>query len=239
MKVFVGYDGREDEAYRVCKHSIEKYGHTVIPMKHKQLRDIGLFDRPWRTGETGQMVDERDGKPFSTEFSHTRFLVPEYARHLKLHEPWVLFCDCDFLFLDDPVHILDHADSTKAIVVVQHDHAPAVGMKMDGVLQTAYPRKNWSSLILWNLDSSANDITADDVNHRTGQELHRFYWLHDDQIGRLPEAWNFLVGHSEGQPQAVHFTDGGPWFEKYRDVPYAKRWLREKREMLLAEFEAA
>ena len=41
MKIFVGYDPREDIAYQVCKFSIESRqpDAEVIPLKQNQLRE--------------------------------------------------------------------------------------------------------------------------------------------------------------------------------------------------------
>ena len=78
LNVYIGYDSREQEAYEVCRHSLLKFNNEdfsvyPIPVKHQELRDMGLFDRRWVIDEDGQYWDELDGKPFSTEFSHTRF----------------------------------------------------------------------------------------------------------------------------------------------------------------------
>ena len=111
---------------------------------------------------------------------------------------------------------------------VKHDHRPSFNVKMDGQEQTSYPRKNWSSVMAFNVDHPANDaLTADLVNALPGRDLHRFCWLADDEIGALPPEWNHLVGHSDDvrDPKIVHFTDGGPWFEAFRNVPYADEWF--------------
>src|SRR6056300_948191 len=86
MKVFVGYDPREDIAYQVCKHSILKRNKDIVvtPLIQKELREQGYYDRP---------VD----KLASTEFTFTRFLVPELCNF----NGWALFIDCDFLFKKD------------------------------------------------------------------------------------------------------------------------------------------
>ena len=232
IPIFIGYDSREHDAYRVCRHSL--YDHATVsieirPLKHRELRRNGLFSRPWRIGETGQYVDERDGRPFSTEFSHSRFLVPALADLIHVAAPWALFCDCDFLFRTDISELVALADPDRAVMVVKHEHAPVDGDKMDGVTQARYRRKNWSSLILWNLTHPLNrDLTVDAVNHRPGSWLHGLGWLPDEAIGALPVEWNWLVGHSPADvaPKAVHFTEGGPWFDGYRNVPFAEEWRR-------------
>ena len=234
LPIFIGYDAREDEAFNVCRYSLFNRSSqhlNVIPLKHRELRRQALFDRPWKVdGPTGQFLDERDGKPFSTEFSHTRFLIPHIAGQRDL-TGWALFCDCDFLFLDDVAELFALADDKYAVMCVKHLHTPPEGVKMDYVAQTRYRRKNWSSLVLWNLKHPANlALKLEDVNYKPGSWLHAFEWLADDLIGGLPEEWNWLSGHSSDliEPKAVHFTEGGPWFPEYRHVPYAKLWLAER-----------
>ena len=121
----------------------------------------------------------------------------------------------------------------------QHDYTPKEGTKMDGKQQTLYPRKNWSSLVLWNCGHPSNrKITKDLINHpdTTGKYLHRFSWLRDDEIGAIPHHWNWLVGWykepSDGSPKAIHYTEGGPWFESYRNCEYHQHWKNLLTEML-------
>ncbi len=92
MKVFVGYDAREDIAYKVCEYSIKKHQPTaeVIPLVQDDLRALGLY---WR---------EKDALA-STDFSLTRFLVPA----LMNYQGWAVFCDCDFLWTDDIQKLFD------------------------------------------------------------------------------------------------------------------------------------
>ncbi|KAL4592992.1 hypothetical protein LXL04_006003 [Taraxacum kok-saghyz] len=45
-----------------------------------------------------------------------------------------------------------------AMMCVQHDYTPKETTKMDGAVQTAYPRKNWSSMVLYNCGHPKNKI---------------------------------------------------------------------------------
>jgi lipopolysaccharide biosynthesis glycosyltransferase len=214
ITVFVGYDAREDIAYRVCDYSIRK--HTpdveVIPLKQQELRLSGHY---WR--ETDNLS--------STEFTFTRFLVP----HLMDYKGWAIFCDCDFVWTEDVHKLLEQRNKNFAVMVVKHEHTPPEGTKMDGCKQTAYPRKNWSSMILWNCEHPANkNLTPEVVNTESGQYLHRFSWLKDNEIGELTPEWNWLVGWNKtpahGTPKVYHWTEGGPWFENYRNCEYNNVW---------------
>lgn len=217
--VYVGFDPREAIAYDVCRHSILTRASApveVLPLVQSELRERKLY---WRTGDPLA----------STEFTYTRFLVPA----LTGYAGWALYCDCDFLWLDDIRKLIALADERYAAMCVHHDHRPTEAMKMDGRVQTLYPRKNWSSLILYNCGHPANAaLTPEVVNRETGSFLHRFSWLKDEEIGAIPETWNWLEGWSSkpatGHPSVVHYTRGGPWFEKWQDVDYGDLWLREE-----------
>ena len=102
---------------------------------------------------------------------------------------------------------------------------------MDGKEQTIYPRKNWSSLVLWNCGHPSNKtVTKDYVNdpNTTGKILHRFSWLEDHEIGSISHEWNWLAGWykepDDGKPKAIHYTEGGPWFKDYRNCEYSELW---------------
>ena len=214
MKVFVGYDRREDLAYKVCKHSLEKFGNEVRPIVQDEMRELGWYDRP---------VDTQA----ATEFSLTRFLTPYWA--IKTHsDQFVAFVDCDFLFTVNVEDVLQEIDKSKAISVVKHNYIPKSSMKMDGQVQHTYPRKNWSSFIVFNLCHPAvRNLTPSVVNTSTPAYLHRFEWVADDDIGELDKTWNFLVGEyePEGTPKAIHYTLGGPWFGI--DCDYGDLWTQE------------
>lgn len=234
LDVFIGYDTREEKAYRVAEFTLRDRTDAalhVVPLRHKSLRAAGLFDRPWRTGENGQTYDVRDGKPFSTEFAFTRFLVPL----LNEHKGWAVFMDCDVMVMADIRELFALADPKYAVMVVKHVHNPDNAKKMDDRIQTRYWRKNWSSVILWNCEHPKNrKLDADTVNQWPGQWLHAFSWLKDSEIGELPKEWNVLVGHTKGvrDPKIVHFTDGGPWFDHMQDVPYGGSWIEAYHRMM-------
>lgn len=222
MKIFIGWDSREDIAYQVCRESLIRNSSVYLnihPIKQTDMRDKNLY---WK---------EHDPLS-STEFSFTRFLVP----CLSEYKGWSVFMDCDFLWRGDVAGLMDYADPRYAALVVKHDYKPTETTKMDGATQTQYPRKNWSSLVLWNCSHpQTKRLTAEVVNRSTGLYLHRFGFLDDDVIGELPIAYNYLEGwHTKADcpnPVAVHFTRGGPWFKDWGHVEYAEEWLAVAREM--------
>lgn len=233
LDIFVGYDASEHEAYKVCEWSLARHTNRplhVYPLKHRELRRHGLFDRPWRIdGPTGQMIDERDNTPCSTEFSFTRFLVPAYAKYLDVPSQWVMFVDCDFLFTTNVEELFDLADDTKGLMVVQQAHDPIQERKMDYVMQTRYPRKNWSSLMLFNrANEFVRELTPMMVNTKPGAWLHQLKWIPDRLIGNLPVEWNWIEGVTPNtvKPKAIHYSAGGPWFPNCQEVAYAAEWKK-------------
>ena len=223
INFFIGYDSKEDIAYRVCKYSLLKRTTSnikVISLKLDELISKNLYTRA---------IDPLA----STQFTYSRFLVPKIMEY----KGWAVFCDCDFIFLDDVAELFKELDEKKAVYCVQHDYTPKEKHKMDGQKQTIYPRKNWSSFIVFNCSHpSTKKLTVDRVNEESGAYLHQFKWCKDEEIGSLDERWNWLEGwtsnHNSDKPFAVHFTRGGPWFTEWQDVEYANEWLKERDEYL-------
>lgn len=226
IDVFIGYDIRDDKAFRVCESSILKHATVSVrihPLKEHELRKIG-YGRPYFVAATGQMVDAIDARPFSTQFSFSRFLVPHLMGYA---DTACVFCDADMLWRADIAELLDLCEGDKAVWCVQHKHTPKEEKKMDGVQQTQYRRKNWSSLVVWN-PSRNGFLTPERVSELSGSYLHAFCWLKDEEIGALPEAWNWLVGWSPEtiDPKVVHFSNGTPDFPGYENAPYAREWRK-------------
>lgn len=234
MRIFIGYDPRDDLAYRVCEASLREKSSTpleIVPLKEWELRKRGLFWRTYRveTGPGGgmQMTDDRDGKPFSTQFSFTRFCVPMLE---SFDSDFAMFVDADFMFrsdinlLFDEVKAQAEADKDLAIWCVKHAHRPVETVKMDGVKQEVYHRKNWSSLYVCRPWKCQNQLSRYQVNQSTGSQLHAFTGFLDQEIGELDESWNYLDGYSdpEIEPDAVHFTRGTPDMNVPSD--YADEW---------------
>ncbi len=219
LKAFVGYDSREDIAWQVCRNSLLRHsGGTVdvIPIRQTAVRELALYTRA------------ADAKA-STEFSLTRFLTP----HLAAQSDWVLFCDCDFLFTGDVRDVLNGLDRSKAVYCVQHEYTPTNAIKMDGKSQTSYPRKNWSSFMLFNgAHPDVRALTPEVVNNSAPAYLHRFKWVKKQtDIGALDLEWNFLVGEypkPERVPRVIHYTNGGPWFDEWQSCDFADLWSHER-----------
>jgi hypothetical protein len=216
IRIFIGYDSREPIAYHVCAHSILSRATRPVSITPLTLQSVRHVYRKPR------------GPLEATEFSMTRFLVPYFCGY----KGTAIFMDSDMLCLVD-ITQLAYRVWPKAVTCCQHDYIPKSTNKMDGQQQTVYPRKNWSSLMLFN-NAQCRALTPDYVNKATGLMLHRFWWLEDDQIGSLPLDWNWLCGEYAPNPDAkiLHYTNGGPWFENHQNCDHADLWLQERDAML-------
>jgi lipopolysaccharide biosynthesis glycosyltransferase len=227
-KIYIGYDPREHLAYDVARHSIltrtdPRLVH-IVPLELKNLGDV--LTRP---------IENRDGKlwcpiseaPMATEFAISRFCIP-----LIQNKGWALFVDCDIICLADISELFALADSNYAVMVVKHNQESGSDTKMDGQVQTYYSRKNWSSVVLWNLAHPSNRaLTLEALNTWPGRDLHAFKWLKDEEIGSLPQEWNHLVGvtpDSPVVPKILHYTLGGPWFKDWKSGPLDDVWSQER-----------
>jgi len=217
MKIFIGFDQRESVAYHVLCHSILRQASGPVsftPLVQSALRTNGDYTR-------------KQDVAASTAFSLTRFLVPS----LSQYHGYSLFLDCDMLMCGDVYELMSyvHADPGKAVYVCQHDYTPRTETKFLGQRNDRYPRKNWSSVMLFN-NANCRVLSNAYVNHASPAELHRFAWVTNRDIGALPLAWNYLVGEpnqTEAPPKNIHWTQGGPWFRDYQDSEHADLWFRE------------
>ena len=214
LGIYIGYDPRESVAFYTLAHSILRRSSipvTIAPLMRGQLGDVYRRAR---------------GPTESTEFSLTRFLVP----YLSGFSGWSIYMDCDMLCRTDIAGLAREMErqADNAVLVCKHDYVPKRERKFLDQVQTKYPRKNWSSLMLFN-NERCRALTPDYVNSAPGLEFHRFGWIDDAAIGELPLEWNWLVGEYAYNPGAkiVHFTIGGPYFDEYRRCDYAAEWFAE------------
>jgi len=212
-QIFIGYDPREAIAYHACVNSIIR--HSSIPVSITPLAINNLND---------YKELHKDG---SNQFIYSRFLVP----HLMGHKGWGLFIDGDMIVRDDVAKLFDLIEHDKAVMVVKHDYKTRQSEKYLGAKNQDYPRKNWSSVILWNSGSAINNkLTPEFVQNASGAELHRFTWIPDERIGELPIEWNWLVDEfwSNKDAKLLHWTLGTPCFHDFADANMAVEWHRER-----------
>jgi lipopolysaccharide biosynthesis glycosyltransferase len=213
IRIFIGFDPREAIAYHVCANSIIR--HSSKPVSFTALALNNLQD--YEEGHT-------DG---SNQFIYSRFLVP----HLMEYKGWAIFMDGDMLVRDDIEKLWALRDDSKAVMVVKHDYQTKLTEKYLGSKNENYPRKNWSSVILWNCGHEANRaVTPEFVQSATGAQVHRFSWLTDELIGELPIEWNWLPDEFGANPNAklLHYTLGTPSFHDFATTPMGDEWHRER-----------
>jgi lipopolysaccharide biosynthesis glycosyltransferase len=214
IPVFVGYDPREAIAYHTCVNSIIRNSSqpvAIVPVA------LNLFKEYSETHTDG-----------SNHFIYTRFLVP----YLMDYQGWAIFIDGDMIVRGDIAELWNLKEYTKDAMVVKHDYKTRMTEKYLGSVNEDYPRKNWSSVILWNCGAIRNRIlTPEFVQQSTGAFLHRFSWIADERLGELPAEWNWLDVEYEYNPLAklVHYTLGTPCFHEFADQgDFSDEWHRER-----------
>ena len=213
IPVFVGYDPREAIAYHTCVNSIIRNSSrpvAIVPVALNLFRDYS---------ET-----HTDG---SNHFIYTRFLVP----YLMEYQGWAIFIDGDMIVRGDIAELWDLKQYTKDAMVVKHDYKTRMKEKYLGSPNEDYPRKNWSSVILWNCNAIRNrQLDPEFVQKSTGAFLHRFSWIDDSRLGELSPEWNWLPDEYGANPNAklLHYTLGTPCFDEFKHTPMNEHWHAER-----------
>ena len=212
IPVFVGYDPREAIAYHVCVNSIIRNASApvaIIPVA------LNLF--------TDYKETHGDN---SNHFVYTRFLVP----YLMDFRGRAIFIDGDMVVRGDIIELYESLQTAHDVAVVKHDYKTRMPVKYMGAPNEDYPRKNWSSVIVWDCQSFPNRrLTPDFVQKQPGSFLHRFAWIDDDRIQALPPEWNWLPDELGENTEAklLHYTLGTPCFHEFADTTQAAEWHSE------------
>jgi hypothetical protein len=209
IRLVVGFDQREAVAYHVfCQSVLEKASAPVsfLPLVRGSI--------------PGYVEYHSDG---SNHFTYSRFLVP----YLFDYNGWAIFVDGDMVCNDDILRLWAMRDETKAVMVAKHEYISKHSVKYLGNHNRNYPRKNWSSVVLWNCSHPSNLIlTPDFISSKDGAFLHRFHWLNEDLIGEIPLLWNWLATEYDAINDAslIHYTLGTPCFLDYRCSDMSDYW---------------
>lgn len=209
VRLFCGYDVRQSAGWHAFAQSAME--NCRLPL---QLCPLG-----------GSRVADA-----STEFTYARFHIPRLCGW----QGWAIFMDGVDMLVREGADLADLwalRDHSKAVQVVQHDYTTRHPWKFVGTdMQSPnldYPRKNWSSLIIWNCAAPEHGYLTPEVVDGAGRsQLHRFPWLADDRIGALPAEWNWLVDEfgRNALAKVLHWTAGNPGFKHYADAEYAAEW---------------
>lgn len=216
LRIFIGFDEREAAVFHACVHSLIKTSSVPLSITPLALSTLRSFYRE----------EHSDG---SNAFIYSRFLVP----YLCGFSGRAIYLDGDMIVRGDIIEL--DAMLRGDVAVVKHDYKTSSAIKYLGSTNPDYPRKNWSSVIVWNCSSSAHRVlTPEFVRTQAGSFLHRFQWLRDERIQGLPPEWNWLVGEYGKNPGAklVHYTLGSPCFEDYRNCDHASDWKETVSSML-------
>jgi lipopolysaccharide biosynthesis glycosyltransferase len=211
VKLFVGFDPRESVVYHTFIQSLIEKATLPIEITPLAVSTLNFY--------------EETHKDKSNDFVYSRFLTP----FMSNFEGWSIYVDGDMICQADIKELLALRDKTKAVQVVKHDYKTKAENKYLDNKNENYPRKNWSSVILWNCSHPKHKIlTPDFINKQTGKFLHRFSWLEDEEIGEIPIEWNWLAIEYPKNPSAklIHYTLGAPCFKDYRKTSMAENWLK-------------
>lgn len=210
INLIIGFDQRESVAYHVFSQSVIENTSTpvsIMPLAKNLIHNY-----------------EEAHSDRSNDFIYTRFLTP----YLNNFSGWAIFADGDMICQADLKELWDLRDESKAVLVVKHNYQTKNFKKYLGNINENYPRKNWSSLILWNCAHPKHKIlTPEFVARETGKYLHRFSWLDDDDIGDLPFEWNWLAIEYPINLKAkiIHYTLGTPCFKEYAESDMSDIWF--------------
>ena len=216
INVYIGFDEGEKVAFHVLSESIRKHASepvSITPLCYSQIKEFTREKQPNQ----------------STDFAFSRFMVP----YLSNYKGWSIFMDCDMLFRGDIVELWNMRTFKYSVMCCQHDYVPKEGKKFRGATNHPFPKKNWSSMMLFH-NIMCTKLTPDYVNTATGLELHQFKWLPNDlACGSIPLEWNWLVGEYDYNKNAknIHYTLGGPYFKDYKDCDYADEWFKVYNEL--------
>ncbi len=211
LRIFVGHDSKYMQATKTCMQSI--YNHypeaDITYLNKAQLKELKIYGREDVEGE-------------STEFSFTRFYCPMIMHY----EGVSIFCDNDFLWKTDIREVIKYLGD-KAMAVVKHEDYNVLEDKMGGKKNKSYPKKNWSSLMVFNNEKMKKLLTKEYLDNASPAQLHEFHYLNENNIGSIPKEYNCLVGHYDcDNAKALHYTNGGPWLEGYEDCHKSEEWWK-------------
>ena len=214
IPIFIGYDPREAIVFHVCANSIIRNSSVPVSITPLALNNFKDYTETHTDG--------------SNQFIYSRFLVP-YLTGFSGH---AIFIDGDMIVRGDIAELWNYRNQSHADVhVVKHDYKTKMPVKYLGAKNEDYPRKNWSSVMLFNCNNfPTKKLTPEYIQKSTGAHLHRFEWTDDSRIGELPKEWNWLPDEYGENPDAklLHYTLGAPCFHEFADTPQGNEWHRER-----------
>jgi lipopolysaccharide biosynthesis glycosyltransferase len=218
IPIFIGYDPREAIAFHTCVNSIIRHASQPVSIMPLALNNFQDYTETHTDG--------------SNQFIYSRFLVP----YLMDYTGQAIFIDGDMIVRSDIVELWKLRDLGKDVMVVKHNYKTKMTTKYLGSKNEDYPRKNWSSVMIFNCNNyPTKKLTPEYIQKSTGAHLHRFEWTTDDRVGELPPEWNWLPDEygPNSDAKLLHYTLGTPCFHDFATTPMADEWHRER---MLTEF---
>jgi lipopolysaccharide biosynthesis glycosyltransferase len=218
IPIFIGYDPREAIAFHTCVNSIIRHASQPVSIMPLALNNFQDYTETHTDG--------------SNQFIYSRFLVP----HLMDYTGHAIFIDGDMIVRGDIAELWKMRGFDKDVMVVKHDYKTKMATKYLGSKNEDYPRKNWSSVMIFNCNNyPTKKLTPEYIQKSTGAHLHRFEWTTDDRVGELPPEWNWLPDEygPNSNAKLLHYTLGTPCFHEFATTPMADEWHRER---MLTEF---
>ena len=209
IDLVVGFDQKEAVAYHTFVQSVIENASIPVRFMPLNIKSLKVYNETHTDG--------------SNEFIYSRFLVP----HLMNFKGWAIYVDGDMICVEDIKKLWDLRDKKYAVQVVQHDYKTKVTKKYWGNKNENYPRKNWSSVVIWNCEHEKHKILSPKfIQNQTGSFLHRFNWLNDDEIGNIDKKWNWLAMEYEEEKDInlIHYTIGTPCFKEYSNEAFSSYW---------------
>lgn len=214
--VYIGYDSSIPKISYTAAESLLDHSSVPLNITFVNQKNIPEYTRP-------------RGEYDSTEFSNSRFMTP----YLSRFEGWSLFMDNDIICQADIAELFDLRRPYYSVMCCKHYQIVKDDTKFLGHKQTEYDCKNWSSLMLFN-NALCTNLLPDYVNTAPGLDLHQFKWTFPGRIGSIPLEWNHLVDNenqSDYTPKMIHYTNGGPYYEKTKDCGYSEEWRNVARRL--------
>ena len=217
VDIVVGFDQREAVAYHTFTQSIIEKSTMTVRFLALSINSLSNYNERHKDG--------------SNDFIYSRFLVP----YLMNFKGWAIYADGDMVCLEDIKKLWNLRDKNYAVQVAKHNYKTKIEEKYWGNKNESYPRKNWSSLILWNCEHEVHKILSPDfIEKQSGAFLHRFSWIKDEEIGELEKEWNWLALEYEEKKDInlIHYTIGTPCFKEYSNTSLSSFWKKSFTNMI-------
>ena len=229
LTIYIGHDSRHGDLSKVSKFAIlesikQGFGRGWMHDQVKWEPEVKILDIAEIPEYTREYANQ------STEFTYSRFLIP----YLENYEGFSIFIDDDFIFKKSILPMFYYLNPNDAVACIKYPQYKHDETKFDGEVNIDYPKKLWSSMMVFNNGhEDCKKLTPEVVNTWTGKQLHQFEWT--DNISKIPEHYIFVEGYDNHEEKynysGIHYTRGGPWVKgmDYTTINNLEDFLKVKR----------